>query len=41
LSERASQLGGDFRSSPGATGGFEIEICLPIQENENDPRAAG
>ena len=41
LSERASQLGGDFRSSPGATGGFEIEICLPIQENENDPRATG
>lgn len=31
LHERVEQLGGFFRSGPGQTGGFELEICIPAQ----------
>jgi signal transduction histidine kinase len=41
LRERVGRLGGDFRSGPGAAGGFELEICIPIEGKKDDPRAAG
>jgi signal transduction histidine kinase len=36
LRERVGQLGGSLRSGPGATGGFEIEVCIPLQEAGGD-----
>jgi signal transduction histidine kinase len=33
LRERVEQLGGVFRSGPGKTRGFELEICIPIRGN--------
>ncbi len=33
LRERAEQLGGTFRSGPREAGGFEIELCLPVEGN--------
>jgi signal transduction histidine kinase len=41
LHERVSQLGGVFHSGPGQTGGFEIEISIPLQGSDHDPGAAG
>jgi signal transduction histidine kinase len=31
LRERVEQLGGVFRSGPGETRGFELEICIPLR----------
>jgi signal transduction histidine kinase len=33
LRERVEQLGGVFHSGPGETRGFELEICIPIRED--------
>ena len=41
LRERVTQLGGVFQSGPGKAGGFEIEICIPLQGNNHDPGPAG
>ncbi len=37
LRERATRLGGTFRSGPHPAGGFETELCLPVEGKENDP----
>jgi signal transduction histidine kinase len=36
LRERVGQLGGSLRSGAGAAGGFEIEVCIPLQEAAGD-----
>ncbi len=41
LHERAVQLGGTFHSGTGKMGGYMIEICVPLQGNENDPGSSG
>ena len=41
LRERVGQLGGTLRSGPGETGGFEIEVSLPLEDTVRDPGPAG
>ncbi len=41
LKERVDQLGGVIRSGPGKTGGFEVEVSIPLQEVAHDPGSAG
>ncbi len=41
LHERVEQLGGSLRSGPARTGGFEVEVCIPIQEEIHDPGSVG
>ncbi len=41
LQERVDQLGGHIQSGPGLTGGFEVEVSIPLQEGIHDPGSAG
>jgi signal transduction histidine kinase len=41
LRERVDQLGGSIHSGPGLTGGFEVEVNIPLQEVSHDPGLAG
>jgi signal transduction histidine kinase len=41
LRERVEQLGGKIQSGPIKTGGFEIEVSIPLQEAVHDPGLAG
>jgi len=41
LRERVTQLGGVFQCGPARSGGFKIEICIPLKGNDHDPGAAG
>jgi signal transduction histidine kinase len=41
LRERVEQLGGKIQSGPIKTGGFEIEVSIPLQEAVHDPGFAG
>ena len=40
LRERMDQLGGMIQSGPGLTGGFEVEVSIPLQEVAHDPGSA-
>ncbi len=41
LQERVDQLGGELCCGPSATGGFEVEVRIPLQEAVNDQNPAG
>ncbi len=41
LRERVDQLGGSIHSGPCQTGGFEVEVSIPLQEVAHDPGSAG
>jgi signal transduction histidine kinase len=41
LRERVDQLGGRIQSGPGKTGGFEVDVNIPLQEVAHDPGSAG
>lgn len=41
LRERVDQLGGSIQSGPGKTGGYEVEVSIPLQEVAHDPGTAG
>ena len=41
LRERVDQLGGSIQSGPGKTGGFEVEVNIPLVEVAHDPGSAG
>jgi signal transduction histidine kinase len=41
LRERVDQLGGEFCCGPRASGGFQVDVCIPLQEVTRDPGPAG
>jgi signal transduction histidine kinase len=41
LQERVDQLGGMIKSGPVKTGGFEVEVNIPLQGVAHDPGSAG
>jgi signal transduction histidine kinase len=41
LQERVDQLGGEFRCGPGALGGFEVDVSIPLEEAVHDQSPAG
>jgi signal transduction histidine kinase len=41
LTERVSQLGGVIKSGPDPSGGFKVEVNIPLQEVVRDPGSAG
>jgi signal transduction histidine kinase len=41
LRERIDQLGGEFCCGRGASGGFEVDVRIPLQEGTRDPGPAG
>jgi signal transduction histidine kinase len=41
LQERIDQLGGEFCCGPGSSGGFKVDVCIPLQEVARDPGPAG
>jgi signal transduction histidine kinase len=41
LRERIDQLGGEFCCGPGSSGGFEVDVRIPLQEVTGDPGPVG
>lgn len=41
LRQRVDQLGGEVRSGPGETGGFELKIIIPIEGKNDNPSFVG
>ena len=41
LQERIDQLGGEFCCGPGLSGGFQVDVCIPLREVTRDPGPAG
>jgi signal transduction histidine kinase len=41
LRERVDQLGGEFCCGAGSSGGFEVDVRIPLQEVTGDPGPAG